>query len=185
MIEIVPPIDIVPIEPLPELSARERIHACAMTALALTEMGDNTMVIDDEDINIARMLFKEGRDPTPTDMKKPGVVLQLEAMLTEYDYCLIDDANRIRNYVANKLIEESNDKNPSIRIRALELLGKLSNVGMFSEKREVIITHQSTETLEEELKKHMSILLDPADVTVTHHRHTEREVSAADMLAVI
>ena len=37
-------------------------------------------------------------------------------------------------------------------MRALELLGKISDVGLFSEKSEVTITHQSTDDLREKLK---------------------------------
>ena len=37
-------------------------------------------------------------------------------------------------------------------MRALELLGKISDVGLFSEKSEVTITHQSTDDLRAKLK---------------------------------
>ena len=47
---------------------------------------------------------------------------------------------------------ESENPDPRIRMRALELLGKISDVGLFSEKSEVTITHQSTDDLREKLK---------------------------------
>ena len=37
-------------------------------------------------------------------------------------------------------------------MRALELLGKISDVGLFSEKSEVTITHQSTDDLRDKLR---------------------------------
>ena len=54
--------------------------------------------------------------------------------------------------VTNKLVLESENPDPRIRMRALELLGKISDVGLFSEKSEVTITHQSTDDLREKLK---------------------------------
>lgn len=188
MTDIIPPLEIVPIEPLPPLSERERIHACAMTAIALQELetGDSEINISPEDAQIARSMFKEGRDPTPSELKRSGVVMQLEALLTEYDYALIDDANRIRNYVTNRLIKESDHNDPKIRIRALELLGKLSNVGIFSEKHEIVVSHQATEVLEAELKKHLTILLDPSEVKVTHVKQVHLpNISANDVMKFI
>jgi hypothetical protein len=97
-------------------------------------------------------------------MEMPGVVRHLDLMLTEYDYSLIEDADRIRNYVVNRLLEESRD--PKNAMKALELLGKLSNVNAFTERREVTVTHQSTEDLEQKLKDSLAILLDPEDVEI-------------------
>ena len=51
-----------------------------------------------------------------------------------------------------KLVLESENPDARIRMRALELLGKISDVGLFSEKSEVTITHQSTDDLREKLK---------------------------------
>ena len=40
----------------------------------------------------------------------------------------------ISGMVTNKLVLESENPDPRIRMRALELLGKISDVGLFSEK---------------------------------------------------
>jgi hypothetical protein len=37
-------------------------------------------------------------------------------------------------------------------MRALELLGKISDVGLFAERKEVTITHQNTTELQEKLR---------------------------------
>ena len=179
MPEIIPPIERVPIEPLPPLSERERIHAAAMTAISLFQLGDESITMTEEDENIARDAFTEGRKLTPYEMQMPGVVMKLDALLSEYDYSIIEDANRLRNYVVNRLIEESTDKKNGLR--ALELLGKLSDVGLFTDRKEVLITHQSTEDLEKRLQESLTILLAPEDVQVTHeprknHKKDERGV---------
>ena len=53
---------------------------------------------------------------------------------------------------------------PRVRIRALELLGKISDVGLFAEKSEVTITHQSTEELRNKLRSKLAKLINPEEV---------------------
>ena len=65
--------------------------------------------------------------------------------------------------VTNKLILETENPDAKIRIRALELLGKISDVGLFSEKSEVTITHQSTDDLKAKLRKKLEKLAEPED----------------------
>jgi hypothetical protein len=65
--------------------------------------------------------------------------------------------------VTNKLIEETENPDPRVRIRALELLGKISDVGLFTEKTEVTITHRTTDELRESLRSKLAKLVNPAD----------------------
>lgn len=58
---------------------------------------------------------------------------------------------QIRNLVINKLIVESDNPSPGIRVRALELLGKVRDVGLFAERADVTITHQTTAELRDKL----------------------------------
>ena len=49
-------------------------------------------------------------------------------------------------------------------MRALELLGKISDVGLFTEKSEVTITHQTTDDIKEKLRGKLAKLVNPPDV---------------------
>jgi len=51
-----------------------------------------------------------------------------------------------------------------VRIKALELLGKMSDVGLFTEKSEVTITHQTTDDLKEKLRRKLQRLTAPQPV---------------------
>ena len=70
---------------------------------------------------------------------------------------------------------ESENADPRIRIRALELLGKISDVGLFAEKSEVTITHQSTEDLRDKLRGKLEKLVNPIDGAVDAE-YTDSEV---------
>lgn len=163
MIDIVPPIERVQVTALPPLSERERIHAAAQTAVSLMQLGEEIEVTDD-DANIARSVFETGRKLTSYEMQMPGIVMKLSALLDEYDYALVNDASRIRNYVINRLIEESTD--PKKSLKALELLGKVATVDVFVERKELVLTSQTTNEIENRLKDSLAILLNAEDAEV-------------------
>lgn len=161
---LTPFIERVPITPLPPLSERERVHVAAVTAIAEFQLGA-PLEITEEDEVLARQMVQDGRMPTRHELTKPGLVVKLEALLAEYDYKIIDDAIKLRTYVTNRLIEESDDKDPKIRMRALEMLGKITDVGLFTERKEVVITNKTDADLEKDLRESLTILLNPEDYT--------------------
>ena len=67
--------------------------------------------------------------------------------------------------VTNKLILESDNADPRVRIRALELLGKITDVGLFTEKTEITVTHQSTEELRKSLREKFNKIMNPEPET--------------------
>ena len=56
---------------------------------------------------------------------------------------------------------------PKIEIRALELLGKHSDVGLFTERSEITVHHTSSVTLEQSIKERIKRLLNSDVVDVT------------------
>ena len=83
----------------------------------------------------------------------PGTVIKLEAMLTEYDHEFLNAAKRFETYVTNKILVETIDGDPRIRLKALELLGKRRGVNLFSDQLEVTIKSKPSEEIEERLNR--------------------------------
>lgn len=79
--------------------------------------------------------FQEERKPASP------VQVNLEAKLDEYDFDLTQNVHRLRNYVVNKLIEDSTVSDVKVRMRALESLGKLSGLELFTERSELTVRH--------------------------------------------
>tara|TARA_R110001599_G_scaffold146262_2_gene329262 strand:- start:1327 stop:2136 length:810 start_codon:yes stop_codon:yes gene_type:complete len=101
----------------------------------------------------------------PEEIKVPATRLyntytasKLATILTEYDQQVVADAAQMRTYVTNKLIEVSGCGDTKQELRALELLGKISDVGLFSEKTEINVTH-TTESLEHSIKDKINRLM--------------------------
>jgi len=91
----------------------------------------------------------------------PATLLMTDRILKDFGHSVVKSAVQVRYLVTNKLIEETENPDPRIRIRALELLGKISDVGLFAEKSEVTITHQTTGDLKDKLREKLSRLVNP------------------------
>lgn len=134
---------------------RERAHVYFNTVKALEAAGLDVTVTDEDRRQSHNMLATEKFPAVKTML--PGAIVNLEALLTEWDHEILDAKRRLRNFVTNKLITETNDPDPKVRLRALELLGKTTTVGMFSDKVEVNVTHRSLSDIETELKKTLDL----------------------------
>lgn len=148
----------------------DRLEALAKTVEELEKHGlDTTPRADDEDV-AATLLDAHAQDP---DKARKMVTTNRAATLTpasiqiaagvikEFNHSVVDSALQLRHLVTNKLIIESENPDPRVRMRALELLGKISDVGLFTEKSEVTITHQTTDDLKEKLREKLTKLVNP------------------------
>jgi len=151
---------------------KERAEAACNTAEKLADHGlDITPTAEDED-TAARLALAYADDPEKTSKKvttkkaatlTPASIVLTNSILQEFGHSVAESATQIRYLVTNKLLLESENADPRIRIRALELLGKISDVGLFAEKSEVTITHQSTEDLRDKLRGKLEKLVNPID----------------------
>jgi hypothetical protein len=108
------------------------------------------------DTSTARKVILEDRPITA--VQNSATAVHLMALLSEYDVQIAKTAVQIRTFVTNSLIEEAapGAKN---RIRALELLGKISEVGLFTERTEVTVKHQTTIELEQKVRDKIATLI--------------------------
>lgn len=106
--------------------------------------------VSKEDHHEAMQIFltPSSEIPTPTTS---GAQAALNKLLKQYDYSLSNAANRIRQYVTFKLFELAETDDPKIQLKALEMLGKVTEVGLFSTRIEVANTNVPTNELEQQL----------------------------------
>jgi hypothetical protein len=97
--------------------------------------------------------------------QKPAVYKSVKSILDEYSLRVVDNAMQIRLLVTNKLILDSDSPDDRTRLRALEMLGKITDVGLFTEKSEVTINHRSTEDLVNSIRNKIHRLMHPDNVT--------------------
>ena len=170
------PLTIVPEKDIPlpdDFEAQEpttlntKVKVAASTAKVLVEGGAEIPVSTPEKID-AEELFKVFTDPEQKGMvnaavnkslSTPATVKHLYAMLSDYDHQVVQEAVQLRRFVTNKLIEDTGLNDPRHRLKALELLGKISDVGLFSDKTEVIVKHATTEELEKQIRTKLSKII--------------------------
>lgn len=98
--------------------------------------------------------------------KTPAALLLTEAILQEFGHKVVQEAETVRHLVMNKLVQETENPDARVRIRALELLGKMGDVGMFTDKKEVTVTHQTSDDVKERLRARLARLLPAKEAPV-------------------
>ena len=130
-------------------------------------------------------LFPRGYVPPPVVVPKKsvsasapvmtGAALKLTALLDEYDRQVVKDVAQLRTYITNRLVEISGCGNTKDELRALELLGKISDVGLFVEKSEINITTTSPAQIEHAIKEKLNRLLGRENIQIEEAEYTEEE----------
>jgi len=140
---------------LSSISVLERARLACNTMKVL--FPEDTLASEEEK-ELARGAFLEVTHPVTPKLdttalaQYPNASLRyLDRMLSEYDHELINSAVRIREYTKNKLLVDSENPDGRIRIRALELLGKMKDVGLFTDRIEITHKTKTDEELEVEL----------------------------------
>jgi hypothetical protein len=142
------------------------VSAAAKTAKdILRRSGAPDMEVTEEDAANAEEAFQayvNGNKSalTHTKLNKPESIIKLEALVTEYDWRVIKHTDQIRMIVTNKLLELSDYKDPKIQIKAVELLGKLADVGMFVEKQEITYRHRTDDEIDAAIKEKLGVLIE-------------------------
>lgn len=97
-------------------------------------------------------------------LKTPEAVRHLTGMLSAYDWEFIEQAKELRGYTVAKIVEETSNPNPNIRLKALQLLGKVTEVGLFTEKIEVKQAPASDAELDARIKEKLGKFMGVIDV---------------------
>lgn len=97
-------------------------------------------------------------------VKTPEAVRHLTGMLAAYDWEFVQQAKEIRGYAVAQLIEETKSSNANIRLKALGLLGKVTEVGLFTDKIEIKKTELSDAEIDAKIKEKLSKFMGVIDV---------------------
>ena len=140
----------------------EYLHANGLEVEATNEDKDIAAALA---VSYAENATRASKAATPKRVAQltPATLLLTDRILKDFGHSVVKSATQVRHLVTNKLIEETENPDPRIRIRALELLGKISDVGLFAEKSEVTVTHQTSDDLKDKLRDKLSRLVNPGD----------------------
>jgi len=147
-------------EALPDLSAREELDGIAKTYAELAGLTQTLLTFDKSDVEEAKKVAKQ---IVENPKVRPNFALMrdttkavLAGMLAQYDFELVDDLVKLKNFLVNKVLEEVNSAPDSkTRIQALRMLGEIDGVDAFKKRTETTHIIKPIEEVEKEL---MSVL---------------------------
>ncbi len=167
----------------------DEIRVKANTAMMLAELDEDCSPdMTAEDNEQARKLFQDmGKKKSPEEaasirkeLNKTGVALRLGYYISDYEKQVIEDKVQVRNIVTNRLLEISENEDPKYALKALELLGKASD--LFTERAELTITHKTSDELKDALRARIEKLMQLEDKnTVPHSENLVRELDVTDV----
>jgi hypothetical protein len=170
MIEIQPSAD----KPLPfDLSDEQpKTHADSIAIAAntvdLVERLGGSLDYDAKDFQAAAAIATGKVKPNvPTTISKTGTAKVLATAIKEYDFQVFADVQQARNFVTNKLVAMADCGDPKLELKALELLGKHSDIGLFTERSEITVHHTSSSSLEASIKERVKRLMNAEITDVT------------------
>ena len=123
--------------PTPDAAAQSAAQTAAQSAFAALVKNDDT----------------PAQRTALLALKTPSAVRHLTGMLTAYDWEFVEQAKEIRGYAVSQLLEETKHPDARIRLRALELLGRVTEVALFTDRVEV-----------KKIKEKLARFLDVTDV---------------------
>lgn len=100
-------------------------------------------------------------------LKTPAAVQHLTGMLTAYDWEFVHQAKELRGYAVSKILEEVEHPDARIRLRALELLGRVTEVALFTDRVEVKKTELKDTELDAKIKEKLARFMGVTDLSPT------------------
>lgn len=167
MIEIQPSAD----KPLPfDLSDeqpkthKDSIAIAANTADLIDQLGPG-LDYEDKDLHkVAEVINGVGKPTTPKHLPSAAEAKAASVLVKTFDFQAFADVQQARTFITNKLVKMTDCGDPKIELKALELLGKHSDIGLFTERSEITVHHSTSKGLEESIKERIKRLMN-ADVT--------------------
>lgn len=151
-------------------SLEDLLQAQAQTTGSLIDFNANSEVLTSLDAQAARAAFAAVTSPEAPirdqkaavlALRVPPAVKHLAGMLSQYDWAFVEQAKEIRGYVVAQLLELTKSPDPKVQLKALELTGKLTEVGSFMERVTVTKVDASAEELTSRIRDRLAKLLPP------------------------
>jgi len=119
----------------------------------------------------------------PSFLTNQSTAFGAATFLRTYGQQLAMDAAEARAAITNKLMELADCGDPRYELKALELLGKHSDIGIFTERSEITVNYSSPEDLEKAIKDRVKTLLNATVVdTVPLSQSLDKELGLLDDL---
>jgi hypothetical protein len=160
--DIPPPYDMADVE---TSSFAEELAVVANTQDLLDQLGPPPEMTKEDAVKTAGLFDKAVKTQDKTALSSPPVAFAAREFLRVYSSRIAAEMSDVRAALTNKLLELANCGDPRFELKALELLGKHSDIALFTERSEVTVTYKNSNDLESAIKERVKRLLNAKDIT--------------------
>jgi hypothetical protein len=163
-----------PFTPLDSLTAAQTLSAQAKTSNWLKELSQD----DDDILDQAQQekIAQTFNALTTGDPRAKNKLLQLElpeevqnaiGMVTAYQWKFVEQAEELRSMAISHIVKEVHHPDARIRLKALEMLGKVTEVALFTDRIAVKSEDVTDEELDARIKEKLGKYMGAVDVVAT------------------
>ena len=179
--------------PLEKASPQETLNAQVNTTAWLEKLGvdDDDKALKEANAKAAQKVFTALSTNTPvaetkhqlTQIKTPEAVRHLVAMLSAYDWEFVEQAKNLRGMAVAKILEETNHPDARVRLKALDMLGRITEVALFTERVEIKKADMSDSEIDKKIKEKLNKFMGVVDVEdVSEIAPDKTDISTEDEL---
>jgi len=159
---------------------KDAIAVAVNTADLINQLGGG-LEFNDEDLQkAADLITTPQKTKAPAKVPSAAEAAAASALIKRFDFQAFSDAMQARNFITNKLLTIADCGDPKLELKALELLGKHSDVGLFTERSEITVHHTTSEGLEKSIKDRIKRLLNSEVVDVTPLDDLDAQLAVQD-----
>jgi hypothetical protein len=174
-------------DPLEDLTPAQTLNAQYKTSQWLAAFQD-----DDEDIlNEARQekVVDTFNSLVANDSSAKRKLLELDlpdeiksaiGMVTAYQWQFVEQAEELRSMAVSHIVKEIQHPDARIRLKALEMLGKVTEVALFTDRVSVKSEDVTDEELDKRIKEKLGKYMGAVDVVATEVKEIEDGGNADD-----
>jgi len=145
----------------------DELAICANTADLLDQLGAPLEIKPENFEREKKLIDKAIKGGEVAAMRTQPAGLAARDFLREYGQLVALDVAETRAAITYKLMEIANCGDTKYELKALELLGKHSDIGLFTERSEITINYKDPNDLENAIKERVKRLLNADIIDVT------------------
>jgi hypothetical protein len=142
--------------------------AIAVNTIDLIDELGGSIDFDSDDLESAkRLILGEGKSAIPKTVSISAQAQASASLIKMFDFNAFSDQLQARNFITNKLVQLADHGDPKIELKALELLGKHSDIGLFTDRSEITVHHTTSAALENSIKERVKRLMNAEIIDIS------------------
>lgn len=113
-------------------------------------------------------------------LEVPEEIRSTVAMVSAYQWKFIEQAEELRSMAVTKIVQETEHPDARIRLKALEMLGKVTEVALFTDRVSIKTEEVSDEELEKRIKEKLGRYMGKADIVDVETKEIETDANTAE-----